>query len=327
MCHFSHKGYIFITWIFFNHWEWSACADRVSPECSPRTCSRWGTGLLRGHCITCHSAVSKLEWCMLSDLNNPFNECSLTIAIYLYLLVAQSGHEEPVFGMFSEWVHVFLKPFGSERRCALFQLKLNGLWVSVWKGGCVLGVWVGGCARMCVGRCGSGGVLDLWLCHDAKHLKPNSVCLWAVSDSIINHYFQIIYIYIYIKGCNFIYLKKMIRIGWDYVTWLYDLFFPVYFVFVFFCLLYWCVATPSLTWAMMRIHTRAYSPECLRACVLSSERGGMNGTCLQNFEYPNRPLNDIRDAIFKAYNNSWILMFAWKKKKKKIEEKTSWLYF
>lgn len=54
-------------------------------------------------------------------------------------------------------------------------------------------------------------------------------------------------------------------------------------------------------------HIHPHQDEDIHVFVQLSLRG-VNGTCLQCLKFPNRPLNYFRDAIFKAYDNSWILM-------------------
>ncbi len=62
-----------------------------------------------------------------------------------------------------------------------------------------------------------------------------------------------------------------------------------------------------LDWTLVSTYT-LHTKMKTHPCVCSAQFGRENRTCLQCLKFPNRPLNYFRDAIFKAYNNSWILM-------------------
>lgn len=67
----------------------------VIPHAGFVGCLRAGIAV-RSALHTFSSVGWKLERCMRSNLNTPFNRCWMTIYVCMYLLVAQSGHGEPI---------------------------------------------------------------------------------------------------------------------------------------------------------------------------------------------------------------------------------------
>lgn len=49
------------------------------------------------------------------------------------------------------------------------------------------------------------------------------------------------------------------------------------------------------------VSTYTLTPRWIDTSLCLFRSGGVNGYCLQCLKFPNRPLNDFRDAIFKAY--------------------------
>lgn len=170
--------------------------------------------------------------------------------------------------------------------------------------------------RVCGLSKGKWCVLDLWLCHDAKHFKLSSQS-WAGPNPAVSqpsvtarpsfHFWlhhELTLQRRYMRALFTFAFSWTVEASWcDVSTWTLVQHEPPFC----FSLCMWDYQWHHWTepwWA----HTH-FTPRWRHIHVfVQLSLGGENRTCLQCLTFPNRPLNYFRDAIFKAYNNSWILM-------------------